>query len=109
MTKFNNGKPYHGSSAVQAGKLRGSTDGSDYFYFLCPKCPEDHMLRILEYTEHDKQEENPYNGMVKKPAKQAFTLAFHVTCDNCGFDDFVKLSNSGWQGGKLQSAIRRVA
>lgn len=108
MSAFNNGKPYHGSPAVQEGKLKGSTDGSDYFYFLCPQCP-DQMVRILEYTVHDVQPENPYNGMTKNPAKQAFTLAFHVHCDNCGFDDFTKLSNTGWQGGSLRSAIRRVA
>ncbi len=38
MTKFNNGKPYHGSNAVEGGKLKGATD-TDYFYFFLSKMP----------------------------------------------------------------------
>ncbi len=47
MSKFNNGKPYHGSNAVSHGKLRGATD-TDYFYFFCPKCAHRQIMRILE-------------------------------------------------------------
>ncbi len=41
--------PPHGTEAVQSGRLRGATDATDYFYFFCPTCPGDHLLRILDY------------------------------------------------------------
>jgi len=36
--KSNRGKAYHGSSAVEGGKLKGRTGTTDYFFFVCPKC-----------------------------------------------------------------------
>lgn len=47
MTKFNKGRPYHGSENIQAGKLVGATGETDYFYFFCPKCADHEILRIL--------------------------------------------------------------
>lgn len=99
MSKFNNGKPYHGSDVVERGGLTGATVGTDYFYFFCPKCPDKYIMRILEYGLHDSEKENLYNEKVKIKAKEGFTLVFKIYCENCKHTDFVKLSNMGWQGG----------
>jgi len=109
MTKFNNGRPYHGSADVEHGKLQGSTAETDYFYFFCPKCPDKHILRILDYGVHAEEAEHPYKDHVTKKAKRAFALAFHLYCENCKFTDFVKLSNTGWQGGTYAAVMRRFA
>ena len=93
-------KIYHGSSEVTEGKLKGSTDRSDYFYFLCPKCPGKEMLRILDYKEMPIAPK-PTNG--NEEEEVGFTLAFKFRCEKCGFQDFVKISNLGWQGGQLPS------
>ena len=105
MSKFNNGKPYHGSEAVEKGKLLGSTD-TDYFYFFCPECPDKHIMRILEYGLHAHENENPYNSHFKKKAKEGFTLVFKLYCENCNHMDFVKISNMGWQGGTHKKILR---
>jgi hypothetical protein len=107
MNTFNNGKSYHGSSEVEHGKLQGSTAETDYFYFFCPKCPDRHLLRILDYTAHAEGTDHPYKDQVSKPAKRAFTLAFQLYCEHCKFADFVKLSNTGWQGGKYSDVMRK--
>ena len=107
MPKFNGGRPYHGSKAVADGKLRGATDQSDYFYFFCPKCPDDEMMRILEYGVHAQEPENPYNSKCKSKAKYGFTLAFKLHCEKCGHTDFVKLSNTGSQVGQHRQALDR--
>ena len=109
MTKFNNGKPYHGSNEVQRGKLGGSTAETDYFYFFCPRCPPKQILRILDYCVHTEPTQHPYDAHVSRKAKRAFALAFHIYCENCKFTDFVKLSNTGWQGGALDKVMRRTA
>jgi hypothetical protein len=107
LNRFNNGKPYHGSREVTHGKLQGSTAETDYFYFFCPKCPDKHMLRILDYEVRAESADHPYKDLVKRKAKRAFTLALHVHCEQCLFTDFVKLSNTGWQGGTLEQALSR--
>jgi len=100
-SKFNEGKPYHGSSEVENGKLVGATD-TDYFYFFCPKCPDRQILRILEYGKHVFHSENEYNELIKgKKSKYGFTLAFKLYCQKCRLTDFVKISNLGWQGGSF--------
>ena len=108
MTTFNDGKPYHGSTDVEQGKLRGSTAETDYFYFLCPNCPDRDILRILDYCVHAEGSNHPYETQVTKKAKQGFTLAFQLYCEQCQFTDFVKISNTGWQGGTLVEAIGRI-
>jgi len=105
MSKFNNGRPYHGSEAVKKGKLTGSTD-TDYFYFFCPKCPNKHIMRILDYGLHAHEKENPYNPDFKRKAKEGFTLVFKIYCENCSHLDFVKISNTGWQGGTHDQILR---
>ena len=106
MSKFNNGKAYHGSDSVMNGKLKGSTDETDYFYFFCPKCPDNHIMRILEYEVREEEKGNRYNKDFKIKAKNSFILAFKIHCANCGHNDFVKISNTGWQGGKLSDILK---
>lgn len=105
MRKFNSGRAYHGSSAIDHGKLRGATDKTDYFYFFCPKCPDDEIMRILEYGVHAEEAENPYNDQCRSKAKYGFVLVFKVHCDECGHTDFVKIGNLGWQGGQHQKIL----
>ena len=107
MTKFHNGKPYHGSADVERGKLQGSTAETDYFYFFCPKCPNRQILRILDYGIHTEVADHPNEEEVTKKAKRAFTLAFQLYCERCKFTDFVKISNTGWQGGTFTEIMRR--
>ncbi len=107
MRKFNNGKPYHGSSKVGQGKLRGATDNSDYFYFLCPDCPDEQILRVLDYGIRAEERTNPYNEKFKNKANGGFVLAFKVHCEACHLTDFVKISNIEWQGGSLKTALER--
>lgn len=107
MPRFNNGKPYHGSEAITLGKVKGATGETDYFYFFCPKCPNDEIVRILEYGVHAEEPENLYNKMCKSKAKYGFTLVFKLHCDKCGHTDFVKISNTGWQGGEYANILAR--
>lgn len=107
MSKFNNGKPNHGSDEVKNGKLHGATDTTDHFYFFCPKCPDKEIMRILEYGEHAKEDNNKHNAGCKSKAKCGFTLVFKLYCEKCGHSDFVKISNMGWQGGNHSEALSR--
>jgi hypothetical protein len=100
---FNDGKPYHGSSTVSDGKLVGTTD-TDYFYFFCPRCQDRHILRILDYGNHVAEEAGGSRYPDEKPKqKKDFTLVFKLYCPHCELTDFVKISNTGWQGGRLRS------
>ncbi len=104
MTKFNGGKPYHGSATVDGGKLRGATD-TDYFYFFCPKCEGEEMLRILDYEVRHEEAGNPDNAELRPKAARGFVLAFKLHCQKCGMNDFVKISNLGWQGGQHSTVL----
>lgn len=104
MSAFNPNKSYHGSEAVERGRLRGATD-TDYFYFFCPKCPDDQMLRILDYVVLNEEAYNEYNDLMSPKAAQAVTIAFELHCQQCGLTDFVKVSNIGWQGGAHSEAL----
>lgn len=107
MQKFHGGQPYHGSRAVEQGKLRGATGETDYFYFFCPQCPGDEIMRILEYDVHAEQPDNPYNDHCRSKAKYGFILAFKLHCEKCRHTDFVKVSNTGWQGGQQEQILAR--
>lgn len=107
MRESNDGKPYHGSDQVIKGKLKGATAETDYFYFFCPKCSDNEIVRILEYGVHTEVPENPYNKDCKSKAKYRFTLAFKLHCEQCSHTDFVKISNVGWQGGRYQDILGR--
>ena len=109
MRKFNGGKPYHGSNSVAGGKLRGATGETDYFYFFCPQCPDDEIMRILEYGIHAEEPKNPYDEHCKSKARYGFTLAFKLHCEKCGHTDFVKISNTSWQGGQHQGILDRLS
>ncbi len=109
MGKFNDGKPYHGSDEVSKGRLEGATGETDYFYFFCPLCPDREILRILEYGEHGPQSDNRYNQFFEKKAKYGFILVLKLYCEKCGHSDFVKISNTGWQGGKHSDIVHKSA
>ncbi len=102
MEKFNNGAPYHGSDYVTHGKLKGSTDETDYFYFFCPTCNDNEVLRILDYGVHAKESIKQYNAQCKSNAIYGFTLVFKLYCEKCGYNDFIKISNTGRQGGNFK-------
>jgi len=95
--KFNNGKPYHGSDQVMGGKLQGKTD-TDYFYFLCPRCGPNNVMQILDYTITQDGPVMEYPE-VRKQACRDFSIAFKIHCRACRLTDFVKISNTGLQGG----------
>lgn len=106
MGEFNDGKPYHGSDDVSGGRLKGATGETDYFYFFCPKCPDNQIVRILEYGVHFKEPSNRYNQSCKSKAKYGFGLVFKLYCEKCGHTDFVKVSNTGWQGGNHADILK---
>ena len=108
MDKFNNGKSYHGSNEIQKGQLKGATCETDYFYFFCPKCPDQEIMRILEYGIHAQEPDNEYNEFFKSKAKFGFTLVFKLFCEKCSFEDFVKISNTGWQGGRHSKILNKT-
>ena len=107
MPRFNHGEGYHSSEAVTEGKLRGATD-TDYFYFFCPKCPDDEILRILDYEVRSEQPDNPYNKELNPKAERGFVIAFKLYCPKCGLTDFVKVGNMGWQGGTHAHTLRKM-
>ena len=75
MDKFKNGRSYHGYDEIMGGKLKGATDRQDYFYFFCPKYPDNQIMCILEYGEHTRENENPYNDKCKSMVL--------LWCSNC--------------------------
>lgn len=89
---FNRGKAYHGSEAVESGKLRGNTGRTDYFFFLCPQCFDDQILRILDYEFREPAP--PVDRQERKSPAKYFNLAFHLYCPSCQFEDFVKIDNN---------------
>jgi len=103
MKEFNKGRPFHGSRKIDEGKLVGSTD-TDYFYFFCPKCGDTQILQVLDFCiiREGKVE---YAKDVRPKAKKDFTIAFELYCPKCELRDFIKVSNIGWQDGKLKDTL----
>ncbi len=97
---FNSGKPYHSSDAITDGKLTGSTD-TDRFYFLCPKCDDRHVMRILDHMYHEVPSQVSAYPNERPKQVEDFVLVFKIYCPACQITDFVKIGNTGWQGGCL--------
>lgn len=98
----------HGTECVLDGRLRGATDVTDYFYFFCPKCPDDRLLRILDYQLIHEEPGNKYNNICKRMAHRSFIIGFDIACEQCGLRERVKISNMGWQDGTHSAALRRI-
>ena len=99
-------KQPHGTDAVMEGRLRGATDGTDYFYFFCPECRDDRLLRVPDFQITKDEKGNKYNAKRRRKAVRSFIIAFEITCENCGFHDYVKVSNIGWQEGTHAEALQ---
>ena len=97
----------HGSFAVQGGKLKGATDRTDYFYFFCPACPDDRVLRILDVDPIEEKPGNEFNNVCRSKARKTLIFGFEIFCEHCGFRDYVKVANAGWQGGKHSQTLGR--
>jgi hypothetical protein len=106
MSKFNGGKAYHGSEAVTGGRLRGATD-TDYFYFFCPVCPGEEILRVLDFEVRHEQADTPYNATLTPKSSKGFVVALKLHCQRCGLTDFTKISNLGWQGGQHADTLAK--
>lgn len=104
QTKFNDGKAYCSSDAVKGGKLHGATD-SDYFYFFCPSCSNNQLMRILDYDIQVEHPEIPHPDLKPKAAR-GFVLAFMLHCPKCGLTDFTKIGNLRWQEGTHSEALK---
>jgi hypothetical protein len=89
---FNGGKPYHGSEEISEARLTGRTGRTDYFFFLCPKCNDGTVLRVLEYERRLIERPLSDRGERAKPSEH-LNLAFHLHCPTCQFDDFIKIDN----------------
>src|SRR5712691_4556951 len=88
--------------AVEGGLLVGLTD-TDYFYFQCPTCGNSQILQTPRLQRARRRTSRVRAG-VSEEARRDFTIGFELYCRNCGFHDFVKVSNTGWQGGKLKNS-----
>lgn len=96
-------KSFTSSGNVNGGRLIGSTD-TDYFYFFCPKCKDTNILQVFDYQiVEDKPVE--YMKEERKKHKKDFIIKFDLYCPKCKMRDIVKISNSGWQGGKLKETL----
>lgn len=95
----------HGSEAVEGGRLKGATD-TDYFYFFCPNCEGDEMLRILDFAVIKDEPGNPYDAETKSKSKRSFIIRFDLACEKCGLRDCTKVSNIGWQGGRYGEGVK---
>ena len=93
---FNNGEPYHGTSEVSGGKLTGKTGKTDYFFFLCPRCNNGNVMRVLEYERRETIPLTPRRE--KKNPKENLNLAFHLHFTVCDLDDFIKIDNNHRSG-----------
>lgn len=99
---------FHGSEKVEGGKLTGQTD-TDYFYFLCPQCPDKQVMRVLDaiqlFDNHNGQrleKIRQYESMLKskRRVKSEITIAFKIYCEECKLTDHVKITNGGLQTGQ---------
>ncbi len=108
MGRFNGGKAYHGSRDVQEGRLRGSTGHTDYFHFVCPNCPDNHVMRLLDFEERILGPASEVDYGFKPAPARSFVLAIKMHCQQCGLTDFVKVGNTTWPAGTLQAILGRA-
>ncbi len=99
-------KILHGTEKIMEGGLRGRTDATDYFYFICPACPDDEILRVLDYELILEEKGNKYNEQMKSKAPKTFVIRLQLFCEACGHKDAVKVANCGWQGGKHADTLK---
>jgi hypothetical protein len=99
LVAFNRGRPFHGSEHVAKGGLKGTAD-TDYFYFFCPRCPDQYIMRVIDF-KIVKDGPVEYAKELSPAAHREFIIALELHCQNCGHDDFVKIANMGWQGGNI--------
>jgi len=85
--------------------LYGEKDLASYFYFFCPVCPDNEVVRIIDYGINSKMGFNLLNKSYKNKAKVQFTLAFHLVCEKCGHQDYIKISNMGKQTGSSENIL----
>jgi len=97
---FNDGRPYHGSEAVQNGRLTGTTD-TDHFYFFCPRCDGRHIMRVMNYEVREERMGGTTYANEEPRSEWDFILALKLHCSKCTLTDFIKIGNLGWQGGEL--------
>jgi hypothetical protein len=91
--------PYHPSQEVTDGKLRGVTDYAGHFHFLCPRCADNQILQIPDFSiERDGPAE--YAKKDRPKARRDFKIAFKLYCPECRFEDFIEIANDGIQGSK---------
>ena len=64
------------------------------------------LKQILQILDFGVMTEGPvqYAKENRPKAKKDFTIAFELYCPKCKLHDFVKVSNTGWQGGKLKES-----
>lgn len=95
-------KHFFCSGKITEGKLIGTTD-TDYFYFLCPTCGDTQVLQIVDF-EIISEDKVQYAPNDRPKAKKDFSIGLKIYCENCKMEDSVKISNTGWQGGKLKDS-----
>jgi len=87
---------WHGSNDVFNGNLRGTTD-TDYFYFFCPKCPDNQILLVSDYIDDSNKTKRTKYG------HKDIGIVFKIKCAKCSYKDYIKITNRGWQGGTFQN------
>jgi hypothetical protein len=61
-------------------------------------------MQILDF---DVVKDGPveYSPESRPKVRRDFILAFKLWCRTCGLTVFVKISNTGWQGGKITNQL----
>ncbi len=65
--------------------------------------PSAEVLQILDYEVVADGPVN-YAPEHRPKAKRDFIIAFQIWCPKCKLSDFAKISNIGWQGGRLKDS-----
>ena len=86
----------------ERSQVTGAAD-TDYYYFFCPNCGDDEILRLLDCRVLlDGPVE--YTRELRPKAKKEFINSYERYCPKCQFHDVIKLSNVGLQGGRLKDS-----